>query len=66
MQLEEGYDNVVVVDGVPVIDKTKEEKLYSKLGKEFARKGSPIRPENIYMPWDSEKNKSKGCVERVC
>ncbi|KZV94100.1 translation initiation factor eIF-3b [Exidia glandulosa HHB12029] len=60
VHLNEGYDNVVVVDGVPLIDHSKEEKLYAKIGKEFARKGCPFRPENLYMPWDSSTNKSKG------
>ena len=50
------------MDGVPVIDKSKLDKLLQKISKDFSRKGCPIKPENINVPWDDAKGKSKGCV----
>lgn len=62
MQLDDGFDNIVVVDGIPVIDKSKQEKLLARVGKEFSRKGAPISIDNIFVPWDDQINKSKGQV----
>ena len=65
MHLEEGYDNVVVVDGVPVIDKSKLDKLLQKISKDFGRKGCPIKAENITVPWNDANGKSKGYAMAV-
>ena len=65
VQYDEGFDNILVVDGVPVIDKSKLEKLLQKISKDFSRKGCPIKPENISMPWNESNGKSKGCVSLV-
>lgn len=62
VQLDEGFDNTLVVDGVPVIDQSKLEKLLAKIAKEFSRKGAPIKPDDIFVPWDDSKDKSKGRV----
>ena len=47
---------------MPVIDKSKLEKLLQKIAKDFSRKGCPIKPENITVPWNDSTGKSKGCV----
>ncbi|KAF9015242.1 translation initiation factor eIF-3b [Cyathus striatus] len=60
VKYDEGFDNIVVVDGVPVIDKSKAEKLFAKVAKEFSRKGVSIKPDDIFMPWDEAVGKSKG------
>ena len=60
--MEEGFDNILVVDGVPVIDQSKLERLLAKIAKEFTRKGAAIKPENISVPWNEKTNKSDGCV----
>ena len=65
VQYDEGLDNILVVDGVPVIDKSKLEKLLQKISKDFSRKGCPIKPENITVPWNDANGKSKGCVDMV-
>lgn len=62
MQYDEGLDNVLVVDGVPVIDRSKLEKLLARISKEFGRKGAPIKPDDMFVPWDEKSGKSKGCV----
>ena len=63
--LDDGLDNVIVVDGVPMIDKSKLEKLLSKISKEFTKKGAPIKPENIFVPWDNVSAKSKGYTSAI-
>ena len=62
VEYDEGLDNLLVVDGVPVIDRSKLDKLLQKIAKDFSRKGCAIKPENITVPWDDAKGKSKGCV----
>jgi translation initiation factor 3 subunit B len=59
---EENFDNTLVVDGIPIIDKSKLEKLLTKIAKEFSRKGAPIKPADIFTPWDDSTGKSKGHV----
>ena len=65
VQYDEGLDNILVVDGVPVIDKSKLEKLLARISKEFGRKGAPIKPEDMHVPWDDKTGKSKGYVTIV-
>lgn len=56
----EGYDNLLVVDGVPIIDQSKMERLLSKISKDFGRKGLQIKPDQMDVPWDATSGKSKG------
>lgn len=58
--MEEGYDSVVIVDGLPIIDQSKEERLVARIRKEFSRKGAPIPDDGIHMAWDKKAGKSKG------
>ncbi|KAJ3509414.1 hypothetical protein NLJ89_g5235 [Agrocybe chaxingu] len=60
VHFDESFDNVVVVDGLPVIDKAKLDKLVSKVVKEFSKKGVLIKADDISMPWDNAAGKSKG------
>lgn len=60
VQFDDGFDTTLVVDGVPVIDESKRERLLNKFCKEFGRKGVSIKPEDVYMPWNDAKGKSKG------
>jgi translation initiation factor 3 subunit B len=57
---DESFDNIVVLDGVPVIDNARREKLLTKISKEFAKRGSTISAHNITVPWDDAIGKSKG------
>ncbi|KAJ3570248.1 hypothetical protein NP233_g4527 [Leucocoprinus birnbaumii] len=57
---DEGFDNVLVLDGVPVIGKDKLDKLLTKICKEFSKKGITVRPDDIHVPWDDSTGKSKG------
>ena len=60
MQYDDGFDHVVVVDGVPIIDRSKLERLLTKVTKEFSRQGVSVKQEDIFMPWDDATGKSKG------
>lgn len=59
---DQGFDNVLVVDGMPIIDKSKLDRLLAKVSKEFSRKSVQIKIEDILMPWDDASGKSKGYV----
>ena len=60
VQYEETFDNTIVVDGIPIIDKSKLEKLLAKIAKEFSKKGAPIKPSDMFVPWDESTDKCKG------
>ena len=60
VQYDDSFDKTLVVDGVPIIDRSKLERLLTKVAKEFLRKGVSIKPDDIYMPWDDASGKSKG------
>ena len=47
---------------MPVIDKSKLEKLLARISKEFGKKGAPIKPDDMFVPWDDKTGKSKGYV----
>lgn len=64
MDFDDGLDRLVVVDGVPVIDNSKTERLLAKIAKEFTKKGVSIKPDDIFVPWDQKTGKSKGYVFR--
>ncbi|KAF9270322.1 translation initiation factor eIF-3b [Marasmius fiardii PR-910] len=60
VEYDDSFDNTLIVDHVPIIDKSKLDKLQAKICKEFSRKGAPIRPDDIFMPWDDSTGKNKG------
>jgi translation initiation factor 3 subunit B len=45
-----------------VVDQTKVERLLAKVSKEFTKRGAPMKPEDVFMPWDDTSGKSKGYV----
>lgn len=62
MEAKDGYDNIIVIDGVPVIDKSKLEKLLAKISKEFTKRGAPFKIDKAHVPWDDAAGKSTGYV----
>jgi translation initiation factor 3 subunit B len=60
VQYDDSFDKTLVVDGVPVINRSKLERLLTKVTKEFSRKGVSIKPDDIFMPWNNASSKSKG------
>lgn len=53
---------MLVVDGLPIIDESKLERLRTKIVREFSKKGVSIKQDDIFMPWDSSAGKNKGYV----
>ncbi|KAF8922441.1 eukaryotic translation initiation factor eIF2A-domain-containing protein [Mucidula mucida] len=49
VEYDDGLDNTLVL-----------EKLLAKVAKEFTKKGCPIKPDDIFVPWDESIGKSKG------
>ena len=62
VNFDDDLTNVVIVDGVPVIDKSKLDKLLAKIAKDFKRKGVQVKVDEIFVPWNDATGKSKGCV----
>ncbi|KAJ3371648.1 Translation initiation factor 3 subunit b [Kappamyces sp. JEL0680] len=59
IKVPETFDNIVVVDNVPIVDSSKEEKLLNVIKKIFKSVGG-IKENGIFMPKDAETTKSKG------
>jgi hypothetical protein len=57
------FDNTLAVDGVPIIDKSKQGKLLAKISKEFTRKEVSIKTNDI-MGWMTLRGPIAGCA--VC
>jgi len=62
VETKAGYDNIIVIDGAPVIDKSKLEKLLAKISKEFTKRGAPFKIDKAFVPWDDVAGKSTGYV----
>lgn len=60
VRFDEGLDNVVVIDGVPVIDESRKDKLFETIKKRFkAQTGLDVDVEGFHLPF-GEDGKSKG------
>ncbi|KAF8337904.1 translation initiation factor eIF-3b [Cantharellus anzutake] len=59
VSFEEGFDAVVVIDNLPIVDPSRKDKLLQVINKHLKKCGSP-KPDNVFMPWDDAKNQSKG------
>jgi len=57
---QSGFENVLVLDNVPIVDEGKRGKLVTRLRSDFNKAGAPIDEENIQMPWDDEAGTNKG------
>lgn len=60
VRLQDSFDNLIVVDGAPVVEESRREKLIKAITSTFNKKGIPLGEGKIEMPEDEEK-KSKGC-----
>ncbi|WVN88686.1 eukaryotic translation initiation factor 3 subunit B [Cryptococcus depauperatus CBS 7841] len=59
---QKGLESLLVVDNVPVVDEGKRQRLVERLKQTFSKAGAPIQEDDIFMPWDSAANVSKGYV----
>ncbi|KAJ9063008.1 Translation initiation factor 3 subunit b [Entomophthora muscae] len=55
LELEESFDNIIVVDGLPKVDEAKFDKLLSVVQKIFKKYGT-IKPEGLSMPQHKDKD----------
>ncbi|KAJ3370507.1 Translation initiation factor 3 subunit b [Allomyces arbusculus] len=58
------FDTILVIDGVPVVDEGKKEKLFTVIRKQFGKEGVHVKdqPHGFMMPMDAATGKSKGFV----
>lgn len=59
VEQETGFGNIIVIDNLPVVAPEKFEKLQTVVKKIFGQIGD-IREGGLYMPLDSETQKTKG------
>lgn len=65
---ESGFDNVLVVDNLPIVDESRRQKLLERLRQTFAKAGAPLEGsaddkggyDDMDMPWDDAANSNKG------
>lgn len=62
VEYDDSLEHAVIVDGVPIIDNSKLDKLLSKITKTWQKQGVSIKQDKIFLPWDKSANKSKGSV----
>lgn len=59
---QKGFENVLVLDNVPIVDEGKREKLIVRLRQLFSKAGAGIDEDRMNMPWDDEAKTSKGFI----
>jgi hypothetical protein len=59
---QSGFENVLVVDNIPIVDEGKKQKLVDRLRQTFEKVGAAIDEDRISMPWDDEAKTNKGYV----
>jgi translation initiation factor 3 subunit B len=57
---QEGVENVVVVDNIPIIDEGKKQRLIDRLRALFDKAGAGVEEDRITMPWDDAAGTNKG------
>lgn len=65
---DQGFDSLVVIDNVPVVDQSKEEKLLTVLKKLITKAAGPIKENGLLMPVENKDGKrvSKGYSITLC
>ncbi|KAK8846741.1 eukaryotic translation initiation factor 3 subunit B [Kwoniella newhampshirensis] len=59
---QQGIENVLVIDNIPIVDEGKKQRLVDRLRQLFAKAGAAIEEENISMPWDDKAASNKGFI----
>lgn len=55
-----GFENVIVVDNIPIVDESKKQRLVDRLRQVFDKAGASIDEERVSMPWDESAATNKG------
>lgn len=56
---ENDFDTIVVVDGAPIVDEAKQEKLITVLTKLFTKGAGEIKENGIWMPMTPNEERKK-------
>ncbi|KIR33179.1 eukaryotic translation initiation factor 3 subunit B [Cryptococcus deuterogattii 99/473] len=59
---QKGFETMLVVDNIPVVDDSKKQRLLERLRQTFAKVGAPIEVESIDMPWNAATGTNKGFI----
>ncbi|OXC62994.1 eukaryotic translation initiation factor 3 subunit B [Cryptococcus neoformans] len=59
---QKGFETMLVVDNIPIVDDSKKQRLLERLKQTFAKVGAPIEEESIEMPWNAAAGTNKGFV----
>ncbi|KAG8932068.1 Translation initiation factor 3 subunit b [Tulasnella sp. 419] len=59
---EDGFDSVLVIDNIPIVDAAKKDRLVTAIHKRFAQKGCPVKEGGLHVCWDDSAGKSKGYI----
>jgi translation initiation factor 3 subunit B len=59
---QKGFENVIVIDNIPIVDESKRQRLVERLRQVFDKAGAGIDEERISMPWDDAAATNKGLV----
>lgn len=59
---QKGFENVIVVDNIPIVDESKRQRLVERLRQVFDKAGAGIDEDRIAMPWDDAAATNKGYV----
>lgn len=60
MTAQKGFETMLVVDNIPIVDDSKKQRLLERLKQTFAKVGAPIEEESIDMPWNAAAGTNKG------
>lgn len=59
---QKGFENVLVVDNIPIVDESKKQRLIDRLRQVFEKVGAAIDADRISMPWDDAAATNKGFI----
>lgn len=59
---QKGFENVIVVDNIPIVDESKKQRLVDRLRQVFDKAGAGIDEDRVSMPWDEAAATNKGRV----
>ena len=57
---QQGFENVLVLDNVPIVDESKKQRLIDRLRQVFEKAGAAIEENRVNMPWDDKAGMNKG------
>lgn len=62
---QQGFENVLVLDNIPIVDESKRQRLMDRLRQVFDKAGAGLAEDRITMPWDDKAATNKGCVRSL-